>query len=231
MAIKRNYADTQGIPYHITESKRKNSKIFVSNGFRYYKKKESLNQISLLCQLRQNWGCGATAKVDKTHFLLFVLIPHNHSIDEYNEGVQNLKKRLKEAASSEPGSSREIFNRVCRDDPEAAAQISYTQVCRTMHNRRLENYPRIPNSCDEFEHLLSEHTGLRINYKCHVSSTHDKRAFIFFSDEMIRRFAQIREICYDGTFYIVPKLFIISIRIQNWFVKPFFILMTKIFKN
>ena len=217
--------------YEIVTGRRKGSILYKSNSFLYTKVKATPTTISLICQLRESLGCSASASIKTATNILQELRPHNHEPDAHDYELLVLKNRLKEEASKSPASNREIFNATSRQFPlEVASRVSFPQVVRQMSRRKLGTYPRIPGSISEFVNLLEENSNLRINFQSHIFEDNEVVSTLFFSTRATQNIANFDDVCYDGTFFIVPKiftqLFVISVRIETRFIPVFFILMT-----
>ena len=77
---------------------------------------------------------------------------------------------------------------------------------------------------------MDENSNLRINFQSHILEDNEVVSTLFFSTRAMQNIANFDNVCYDGTFFIVPKiftqLFVISMRIEKRFITVFFILMT-----
>ena len=177
-------------------------------------------------------GCQATASIDIQRQLLVVRIPHSHESSEHEIAIINFKNELKETAGKSSKPNRQIFNEVSRNHPpEVATQVCFPQIVRGMTNRKAENYPPIPASVDQFVFsLISAREDLKKYYQCSVYYNGSIVGSLFFSSGLVARIPNFNFVCYDGTFFIVPKifaqLFIICVRQGNRFIPVFFILMT-----
>lgn len=82
-----------------------------------------------------------------------------HSSDTEGNAAADLHSDLMEAAanaehSSQDLSLREIFDSVCRNDPDSASRISYSSVRRSMFRRRLANRPQVPDNAASLDQAL-----------------------------------------------------------------------------
>ena len=67
--------------------------------------------------------------------------------------------------------------------------------------------PKAPNNLDEFDERIRENPELSKNYKGAVELNGEKIAAAFASDQLLPFFADSDMAFYDGTFFVVPKIF------------------------
>ena len=219
------------LSYEVVEGLRKNSKLYMVYGYLFYKNKVRDSSISLSCQMKSKTNCPATGNLDRLENRVKLTCTfHNHSIDAHQNSMPALKTKLKSVSRTSSKSTRQVFDEVCRDIPvETSSQISFPQVQRVMLNCRSEKNPRTPVSLNEFEQDLHENEFFRKHHQATVLSNDEPIAFVFFSSSLVERIQNFHQICYDGTFYVVPtlftQLFIISIKSGPRFIPVFSSLM------
>lgn len=215
------------------EGLRRGSKIYNIDGFLFYKANSRPKSASIYCQMRNKTGCQASGKLDVINNTISLKInTHNHEKESHNTKLVALKSKLKENSKCSSENLRTIFDETCRQFPdEVSCQISFPQIQRSMHYAKSEKYPTIPQSIENFTMDLQENEYFNINFKSIIFDHEKIIGLLFFNDNMINSIGDnFREICYDGTFFVVPKfftqLFIISVKCGNRFLPTFFILMS-----
>ena len=176
--------------------------------------------------------CPVTGKLDfRTEKISLNISNHNHEIDPKDVEIMSLQSTLKQNSIAIDKNLRQIFDDTCRRYPsEISSKISFPKVQKNMNNAKKSKYPKIPRSISEFCTNLGLSSSLNKNLKSIIRNEERIIAILFFSDEMIEIIGnQFSEICYDGTFFVVPKLFtqlfIISVKCSNRFLPTFFVLM------
>ena len=104
--------------FSIVEGKRLNSSIYLSDGYRFIKNRESNDSIYLRCILESN--VIGLAKITSNKSVLEITKTHNHPQFEYKSDSVVLANRIKRAAQSSTDGLREIFNNECRNTSGAA---------------------------------------------------------------------------------------------------------------
>jgi len=102
-------------------------------------------------------------------------------------------------------------------------------VARGMLLRKHHRYPMIPETASMYVEALMVNELMKTHLKAQITDERETIAALFCSTEMIETLHNFDTICYDGTFFIVPKiftqLFIISVRIGPRMLPTFFVLM------
>ena len=235
---KFNKSITMSSPPRLSDStnfetvtgRRKGSVLYKSNSFLYVKKWTKPAAIHLVCQLRRS-GCPATASIKRSSNILNELKPHNHGPSEHDYELMVLKNELKEEAAKSSASNREVFDSISRQfPPEVASRVSFPKVVRQMTRRKLESFPRQPRSPSDFAELLNENSDLCAHFQTNIFEGDEVVSTLFFSRNSIQNIQNFETVCFDGTFFIVPKifsqLFVISVKIETRFIPIFFTLMT-----
>ena len=141
------------------------------------------------------------------------------------------KNELKERAAKSSKSNRDVFDEVSREqNPEIASSISFPQVVRGMSKRKISNFPVIPTSIIQFAESISNAApDLNKFFKSTILVDNTVIGCLFYSESLAQKLGDITSICYDGTFFIVPKLFgqlfIISCKKSSRYLPVFFVLM------
>ena len=191
--------------YKIEEYRRKGGKIASTpDGYKYFlNSRPTSTYIYLKCVLFRK-ACKGSAKLIPEVNLIFPKTEHNHNVEEYKAEVFALKAKCRKRASSSKDNLREIFNNVTRTDP-SAHQITFKECESLMYRARCDSQPRLPKSAVEFCEMLPT-TNFAANLKATIKLD-ERIAIIFFSEKISTLMADIHDIQYDGTFYVVPKLF------------------------
>ena len=126
---------------------------------------------------------------------------------------------------------------MCEDHAqEVTERIAFPAVQRTMTKRKSEMYPMIPTNTTMFtEFLLAANDHLKVNFQGTAYCGFDHAGSIFYSEAFVGRIGNYDSICYDGTFFIVPKifnqLFVICVKFGPRYLPVFFVLMTRRLKD
>ena len=136
--------------------------------------------------------------------LIYLKSVHNHEVGTYNSEAFSLKSACWTIAKNSRGNLRELFNDVTRHDP-SAHKVSFKECESLMFRSRRTSQPIIPESAIEFCEQLPS-TNVAINFKATVIID-ERIAVIFFSEKIHNLIDDIFDIQFDGTFYVVPKLF------------------------
>ena len=190
--------------YNTEEYKRKGGRaITTSDGFRYFSNRKKSDCIYLKCVLFRN-GCKGTAKMNTELNLVYLKTEHNHEVGVYDSEVLALKSQCRKRASTSHGNLRDLFNDVTRSDP-VAHRITFKKCESLMFRARRSSQPTIPKSAIAFCEQLPT-TNFAMNFRATI--TLDERiAVIFFSEKIYDVIGDIINIQFDGTFYVVPRLF------------------------
>ena len=221
---------SSNIGYEVVEGLRKNSKLYRANSFLYYKNKVYKNKIALRCLMYPTTGCSCKASITIDTNEIIIETCHNHEPELYDEPMRALKKELKDKSETISESSRQIFDNVCRMySEEVPTRISFPMVVRGMTKRKHLVFPKIPEDVSGYVKSITENTILNQHYKGPIFDGDEVIGILFFSTEMVDNLPNFDSICYDGTFFIVPKifsqLFIISVRHGQRMLPTFFVLM------
>ena len=190
--------------YYLDEYQRKGGKVFVtSDGFKYFSNRTNFNCVHLRCVLFKK-GCKGTAKLNTDMNLIYPKSEHNHQIEDYKSETFALKFKCRKMATNSQSNLREIFNEVTRFDP--SAHLVTFKGCESMMFRaRRAIQPTIPQTSIEFCDQLPT-TNFAIHLKA-IVILHERIAVGFFSDKIYDILGDIYDIQFDGSFYVVPRLF------------------------
>ncbi|XP_050060104.1 uncharacterized protein LOC114132321 isoform X2 [Aphis gossypii] len=133
--------------YTILPGIQRNTKIYVDNfGYKYYKKKNHINTITLICDRQRNpskpicYGI-ASISIDATDNRISIRTPHNHEPTVFDLNVPILRYALTERGldpNITTRSVRSIYNTEIIWHREAAQNYTYTQTkARVRRMRRL----------------------------------------------------------------------------------------------
>ena len=218
--------------YTIAEGLRKGSRIFEYKDYLYYKNCERKHRTTLRCCSYERKQCTGTAYILKIDNQCHELAPHNHLPDQTDTGVRSLKRAIKNASESELATPRKIFDAVSRNfDDNVIAEVSFYNVCRGMQMRRSRCFPAMPSDRNDLVNKLISCNHLNRYFKDTVYLDGEAAALIFFCDETVRMFDDLRNCCCDGTFSVVPykftQLFVISFELGDRYLPLFYVLMTR----
>ena len=203
------FEESSNSNYKVVTGLRKGSVLYEHEGFLYYKSKLNKTTISLRCQLYSSLKCPSTASLDIATNQITVIKGHCHDNDDHELPLINLKNDLKDKAAKSAKPNRELFDQVCREhNPDVAAQISFPNVTGAMTLRKCERYPCLPNDACQFVNLIeNSHSDLKLNYQGSIYDGSSFVASVFFSERLANSTRNFSTVCYDGTFFIVPKIF------------------------
>ena len=192
--------------YKIIEGKKLGSRNFECEGYRFTLSSQSETSIYLRCTLwrcRERF-CQGTGRIDRLLNLLYIKQIHNHTEAAYKSNIIALNNRLKRAAETSTDNLRHVFDDVTSTD-QAGALVTYKDVRNTMVKRRRLELPGNPKTTEEFENMIMQTRFSKV-FRSMIILT-DGLAAIFWSDRMFEYLKACDLINYDGTFYVVPKLF------------------------
>ena len=113
------------------------------------------------------------------------------------------------AKASSSAHSKETLNQIFREttrDSDIGENISFGYLESGMLKARQKVHPRSPDSIEEFVETLKSNDEYGSNFRAHI--THEGQdAIIFVSEAAATRMPQIKEINFDGTFFVVPEPF------------------------
>ena len=101
---------------------------------------------------------------------------------------------------------RSIFNRMTRNHPQGH-RVTFKEMCPTMTHRREKHLPKAPLNVDDFHEKIMQNEELRKHYKGFVEVDGEKIAVVFGSNLLIVELEGSDLVFYDGTFFVVPKIF------------------------
>ena len=107
-------------------------------------------------------------------------------------------------ATTSQANLREIFNKVTRFDP-SAHEVTFKECESMMFRARRTSQPKIPLTAIQFRDQLPT-TNFSIHLKASIILD-ERIAVIFFSEKLYDILGDISDIQFDGTFYVVPRLF------------------------
>ena len=99
------------------------------------------------------------------------------------------------------------LNRTTSKADDIASEVVFTKLESGMRKRRNEKYPRLPTNIEEVDDLMkSASDGLNKHYKGILRDKDDKAVgVIFYHEELLKRMVEIKELGYDGTYFVVPE--------------------------
>ena len=190
--------------YSTIESNKLNYFNYEFEDFIYSNVRSNSKYRYLRCILYRKLKCKGFGKIDLYSNQFIPTQDHNHDTDAYKTQQIDLRNKLKRAAETSSDRLRDIFNDTCRNHQEAAS-ISYRNTRCIMSKRRMLQIPGMPKTAVEFSQLLvySRYSYMHKATVCVDNSV----GTIFVSDKMILVAKSCKRICFDGTFYTVPKIF------------------------
>ena len=128
---------------------------------------------------------------------------HNHSVESHNKEKIILCNQIKRKSETTTCELRETS--------------TFKKLESSMFKRRREIQPRLPSCVQEFGVLLLE-SGYSTNHLKTVIKRMDDIALIFGSDSMVNKLPDFTHIQFDGTFKLIPGIFL---QLLNLMVTPF----------
>ncbi len=139
----------------------------------------SLFRLLFRCSLHRKLNCPARGTLSLHDGKARQTKAHNHSSSAYDSSVNRLKSVIKKAAEDDAGTSlRAKFNDLTRNDPNGA-KVSFKQMANVMYRRNRVNYPKVPNSPDEYVELLQGNPNLGLNLLGSVSNEGNIESVLF----------------------------------------------------
>lgn len=140
-------------------------------------------------------------------------MPH---IDHPDAKVQiqslEMSERCKKLAASEERPLRQIFNDVSRTVPAGGHHIAFPDIESAMYKRRRLSLPVLPTSCSEVDQVVTASRFAELDgeafYRGTVDANTDGMAVIFASRKQLDLFQSASGLFFDGTFKVVPTLFL-----------------------
>ena len=192
--------------YRIIEGKKLGSHNYECGGFLYNRSSSTQQSAYLRCTLwrTREIECPGFGKISLENNLFYLNKNHCHSEEAYQSDIITLNNKIKRAAETTTENLRAVFDNVTSKD-EAGASITYQRVRNTMLKRRRVEIPGNPKTPQEFEKMLVQ-TRFVSNFRGMVTIP-EGFAAIFASDLMLTTLKRTKNINFDGTFHVVPKLF------------------------
>lgn len=187
--------------YKIIEGCRKNSKLYICDGFAYVRDKETKSGLCLKCRKHNKLCPGRSVIMNNT---LRITRPHSCIANEDEIEVIKFKSQVKRNAEDSVYSLRAVFDSAAANCP-VADQISYPEVENIMAKRRRSNLPRLPSTIQEAVQLIKENDRYKRSLKAEVF-VNENVALIFAHEEMIKLVNEnnILFCQFDATFSVVP---------------------------
>lgn len=98
--------------------------------------------------------------------------------------------------------NKEIFDTVCRKNPNAAANISYHAMRNLLSREKIKMRPPLPLNVCDLGDLLQNYEPTKYIYKGCVISEDNKYSYILTSDKLLKILEKCSEIFIDGTFSV-----------------------------
>ncbi|XP_076397917.1 uncharacterized protein LOC105663529 [Megachile rotundata] len=187
----------------ILRGKRKNSFVCIYEGYSY--SKDSKNPKIYRCSCRQTQQCTGTVVQRNEQF--FIQKPHTHPNNPQCAEVLKLKSMmLKECKENPCINNKDIFDNICRLNPDAAAYISYNSMKSIMSREKAKSRPPLPKTVQSAHEMLENYDVLKDIYQGCTISTENKYALIFSNSALLSALESAKEIYMDGTFSVVPQI-------------------------
>ncbi|XP_076397916.1 uncharacterized protein LOC143263938 isoform X2 [Megachile rotundata] len=187
----------------IFNGKRKNTFIYVYEGYSY--NADTKNPNIYRCCARQTHKCTATLLQRNEQF--FIQKPHTHPNNPQCAEVLKLKSMiLKECKENPCINNKDIFDNICRLNPDAAAYISYNSMKSIMSREKAKSRPPLPKTVQSAHEMLENYDVLKDIYQGCTISTENKYALIFSNSALLSALESAKEIYMDGTFSVVPQI-------------------------
>nr|XP_012143812.1 PREDICTED: uncharacterized protein LOC105662846 isoform X2 [Megachile rotundata] len=132
---------------------------------------------------------------------------HTHPNNPQCAEVLKLKSMmLKECRENPCINNKEIFDNICRTNPDAAAYISYNNMKSIMFREKVKSRPPLPKTVQSAHEMLENYNVLKDIYKGCAISNESKYALIFSNIVLLSALENANEIYMDGTFSVVPQM-------------------------
>ena len=158
---------------------------------------------------------------------------HQDASDEIKR--LQLLERCKRNAEYDNRPLRQIFDDLCRSDPDVAPLLSFADLESAMYKRRRLSQPTLPASPNDTDSVIRNSRYAQLNgcefYRGVASAGDDGSAVIFASDRQIELLQSAKQIYFDATFKVVPsiyyQLFTIFVPVADVSFPVFFALMSR----
>ncbi|XP_018373570.1 PREDICTED: uncharacterized protein LOC108767927 isoform X2 [Trachymyrmex cornetzi] len=186
----------------IIPGKRKDSLLYVYQGYTYNLDKRYTHIFR--CAKRRITLCsGILIKKNET---FLVQREHNHPSDPNTVHVFNLKKQMIEMCKETTATNKDIFDTVSRQNPVAAANISFSAVRSLLLREKNKVRPSLPKDISDFHDFLQHYGPTKYIYKACAISEDNKYSYIFSSDKLLKILEKSCDIFMDGTFAVIPSV-------------------------
>ena len=195
--------------YQIFKGRNRNSSLYHLNGYLYSRNGDSNVSIYLNCNERKGNGCPGSAIIDKRTNKMCMKIPHNHATLEKEIKVNELRHTLLDAEGeiSTKTLLQQFVDKTTPEPDDIACDLAFTSLESGMRRRRNEQYPCLPTNIEEVDTLMkSASPEMNKHYKGLLRDKNDKAiGVIFYHEELLKRMEKIKELGYDGTYFVVPE--------------------------
>lgn len=205
---------------------KKGSFLYVYDDYLYYMDNRYDNVFR--CNTRRTTKCSGSAVLQDN--ILTILKGHNHPKSPFIREQIEMKVEMLRLSRETHIALKEIFDSVCRSNPNAAQYLSFASVRCNMHRERTKSRPSIPDTLASLYDILQTSDIMQNIYKENITTTDGKSAIIFSTNYLLQALSSATEIYVDGTFSVLPRkphiaqLYSVHIRYMDMGIATLFIL-------
>ncbi|XP_077256446.1 uncharacterized protein LOC143894176 isoform X1 [Temnothorax americanus] len=206
--------------------RKKGTSIYVYDDYVYYWDKRYENVFR--CNTRRITKCRGWAILqDNT---VNVVTEHNHPRSPFMKEQIEMKQEMLERSSKTHTGLKDIFDSVCRSNPDAAEYLSFTSMRCNMRRERTKSQPRIPDTLASLYDILKNSDIIENIYKENITTSNGKTAIILSTNYLLDALASTTEIYVDGTFSVLPRkphiaqLYTVHIRYMDTGIATLFVM-------
>ncbi|XP_071634796.1 uncharacterized protein [Temnothorax longispinosus] len=206
--------------------RKKGTSIYVYDDYVYYWDKRYENVFR--CNTRRITKCRGWAILqDNT---VNVVTEHNHPRSPFMKEQIEMKQEMLERSSKTHTGLKDIFDSVCRSNPDAAEYLSFTSMRCNMRRERTKSQPRVPDTLASLYDILKNSDIIENIYKENITTSNGKTAIILSTNYLLDALASTTEIYVDGTFSVLPckphiaQLYTVHIRYMDTGIATLFVM-------
>ncbi|TGZ46497.1 Uncharacterized protein DBV15_11691, partial [Temnothorax longispinosus] len=179
------------------------------------------------CNSRRTTKCPGNAIVQDNKV---TLKEHNHPKLPFIKAQLEMKEEMLRLSRETNTGLKEIFDSICRRNPDAGQYLSFATIRCSMHREREKSRPSVPNTLESLYDILENSDIIQNIYKDKVVTTDGKSAIILSTNYLLQALSSTTEIYVDGTFSVLPRkphiaqLYSVHIRYMDTGIATLFIL-------
>ena len=199
--------------YAIVTGKRKNSSLYLLDDFLYTKVNQRPFQTFFICQEGKSiTKCPARASLHKeTHIMRMTTgNSHNHEAPINVVAINTMRQEILDASGTITELTlKQIYSSIVLKNKALGALIPYKTIKYSMRKRREKLFPRLPKDLNDIHALMKKAPKeLSKHYRGLVTLEDGTPIGILLAEKsLFKALEGMKEIGYDGTFFVVPKPF------------------------